>query len=149
MKFKHITDEELQSLFIVDPGVYDFEVTAASDRISKNGNEMIELKLKIWDKKGNERIVFDYLLEAMKFKLKHFAECVGLEDKYNSDEIEASDCIGKMGKVDIIIQQGQPNMSGGYYPDKNAVKDYVKSDKNMVQAQKANENLPFDDVMPF
>ena len=150
MRFKHLSDEELQSFFLAEPGIYDFEVIDAKDRVSKSGNEMIELKIKIWDKDGNQRVIFDYLLEAMKFKLKHFADCCGLTNKYKADEIGSLDCVGKSGKVDIIIQQGQPNPAGGYYPDKNSVKDYVQPDENVVQAKKVSNGEDFfNDDVPF
>jgi len=69
MKFKHKTEEELQSMFLLHEGTYQFVVTKAEDAMSKSNNEMIKLTLKIMDKAGREHTVYDYLLEAMEFKL--------------------------------------------------------------------------------
>ena len=151
MRFNPKSEEELQAMTLIDPGVYNFEVVAAKDRTSKSGNEMIELQLKLWDMQGHEKIVYDYLLEAMSFKLRHFAECTGLLDKYQAGELQALDCSGRQGKVEIVVQQGQKKPEGGYYPDKNSVKDYVKpngEEPKSATPANAEEDL-FGDSIPF
>ena len=135
MRFTPLSEEEIKESNLFEPGIYNFEVLEALDKISKSGNEMIELKIKIWDNNGKEKIIYDYLLEMMKFKLKHFSECVSLEDKYNDGGINANDCIGKSGELDLIIYVDKK----GRYADKNAVKDYiVNKDKNDI-----SDDIPF------
>jgi hypothetical protein len=102
-------------------GTYDFEVVNASDEVSKNGNDMIKLVLKVYDQSGRSQMVWDYLLEAMAEKLVHACEALGLNDRYDSGELDASDFDGKAGQVVLYIQKGQNG-----YADKNAVADYVK-----------------------
>jgi hypothetical protein len=133
MRFNPKSDSELNNYGFLDEGIYNFEVTEAKDRVSKNGNDMIEVKLKVWSKEGKEHIVFDYLLEAMAFKLKHFADTAGLAAKYEAGELSADDCLGKCGKVEIFLQPGNMRPEGGYYPDKNSVKDYVMTDKGATK----------------
>jgi hypothetical protein len=112
---------------------------------------MIELKLKIWDIDGSERIVFDYLLEAMGFKLRHFSKICNLLDKYESGVLAAEDCVGKSGNLELIVQQGQPRIDGGYYPSKNSVKDYVESQAvvHASEVQHQSEHPLLDDAIPF
>lgn len=152
MKFPPKTKEELAVMNLIAAGRYPFEIIAAKDTFSKSGNEMIAITLKIWDANNHERIVFDYLLEAMSFKLRHFAEATGLLEKYESGVLLASHCLGKSGYLDLIVQKDKT----GQYPDKNAVKDYVTPDEHSKPAPNYpttkpldQENPPFDDDIPF
>lgn len=151
MKINPKSDEELQSMNLIDPGIYSFEVASAKDKLSKSNNEMIELYLKVWDINGHERPIYDYLLEAMGFKLKHFAECAGLLDKYEAGEIKAFDCVGRQGKLELIIQSGQKKPDGSSYADKNSVKDYITSGGVIPNTAKTADEAPFqDDInIPF
>jgi hypothetical protein len=129
MKFAKKSDEELTMLNLIEPGTYDFEVIDAQDKVSRAGNDMISITLRIWDNHGRERQVYDYLLESFPVKLKHFAKVTGLLDKYELGEIVASDCLRRSGRVEVIIKPEEPNPSGGIYPAKNNVKDYLLPDK--------------------
>jgi hypothetical protein len=150
MKFLPKSDSELNNMNLIDPGIYPFEIVSASDKLSRNGNEMIEIKLKIWDSKGCEKIIFDYLLEAMSYKLKHFAESTGLIEEYEKGELIADDCIGKQGILELIIQKGKQKPDGGFYQDKNSVKDYFMTEKGAVKhAVSDAKSETFDDTMPF
>ncbi len=149
MRINPKSNEELQSLGLIEPGVYSFEVMNALDTVSKSGNDMIKLQLKVWDKSGAERIIFDYLLDAMAFKLRHFAESTGLLDKYNHGELLAEDCVHRCGKVELAIEKGSPKQDGGMYPDKNTVKDYVVSDETFVKTTQSKIDPAFDDSIPF
>ena len=164
MKFKPMTEDELIRASLLEPGVYPFEVMTAEDRISKTGNEMIELKLNVFGD-NQEAHVFDYLLEKMAFKLRHFAEATGLVADYERGALEALACINKMGYCKLGIDKGN-----GSFPPKNTVLDYLKpetsaapSGKNgLLEALKpdapkptsrlapaAAGDKPFDDDIPF
>lgn len=140
MKFTPKTNEELSELGLIKDGIYNFEVLESAQQLSKSGNEMIKVKLGVWDSKGVMRVIFDYLLEAMPHKLHHFCETTGLKDKYNIGELNAEDCLHKSGKVHITIEKGKEKSEGGFYPDKNSVKDYVKEDKKV---DLLNDEIPF------
>ena len=148
MKFSPKTDDEINALNLIEPGIYDFEVMDAKDKTSKSGNEMIELRLKVWDKNGLEHHIYDYLLEALAFKLKHFSKVSGLLVKYEHGTIFATDCIGKSGKVEVIIQKGQPNPNGGVYSDKNSIKDYIESSMPSSAVTKPKDDF-IDSELPF
>jgi hypothetical protein len=145
MKFQPKSESEIINAGLLEEGIYDFNVSYAEDKVSRAGKDMIELKLTVFDKEGKEKIIRDYLLEAMSFKLRHFCEVTGLIEKYNKGEFTADDCLGKSGKVSIKIQKGDVNPNGGFYPDKNSVKDYVKSELKQVENK---DNFESDDV-PF
>lgn len=146
MRFTPKTEAELNSFNLLEKGIYKFYVFEAKDRLSKSNKEMIELKLKI-ENEGREHYIFDYLLEAMGYKLRHFATCSGMLDKYETGELKASDCIAKKGYVEIIVQPGNMKPEGGYYPDKNAVKDYVVTGN--AASPIAAHAPEFSDDIPF
>ncbi len=140
MKFTPKTNEELSSIGLIKDGVYNFDVLEASDETSKSGNDMIKIKLGLWDERGVMRVIYDYLLEAMPHKLIHFCESTVGIDKYKSGELTAEDCVNKSGKVHITIEKGKEKPEGGLYPDRNSVKDYVKEDKTNDHL---NDEIPF------
>ena len=150
MRFTPKTDEEIARDNCWPAGEYDFEVTKAEDAVSKtSGAEMIHLKLLCYDQDGRQKIVDDYLMEKMAFKVKHFAQAVGLVDCYQQGLLTAEHCGSRNGRVLLIIQEDK----SGKYPPKNAVKDYVPaggSDKpqesdedNGAPVDDKSDNLPF------
>lgn len=155
MKYQPITSEEAkQAQFkLLEPGVYDFEIISAQDKTSKSGNEMIELKLKVFDSNGNSSHVFDYLLpEKMAYKFRHCCEAIEIIDKYEGGELVADDFIGGTGEVKIKIDKNKD----ANYPDKNAVVDYLgkrsKEERETtaknhgIKKKKASEEL--NDAIP-
>jgi len=143
MNFDPKSEQELLEELVVPAGRYPYEVYKAEDTVSKKtGNEMIKLHIKFWDNKGKVHNVFDYLLSSMMFKLIHFAETTGLGDKYKSGNLEASDCIGKAGICEIVIQQADDK-----FPMRNAVKDYV-ADAGIKKPEKVEEDFVDSDI-PF
>ncbi len=128
MKFTPKTDEQLSSENLMPEGVYPFEVLEASNQTSKAGNSMIKLKLSVYCGES-PRIVFDYIMEKMPFKLKHFCRVTNQLQRYNAGTLEAQDCAGKCGNVQIAIEE----TTG--FPSKNVVKDYVM---NQDQIDKVN-----------
>jgi hypothetical protein len=120
MKFKPVSEEELSRDDLIPKGKYDFEVKFAEDAVSKSsGDDMIKLTLTVFDQHGSKRLVWDYLIETVPWKLRHFCEATGLEKKYESGELTAEDCIGKSGKLEIAIDNKSKD-----FPPKNVVRDY-------------------------
>ncbi len=114
--------EKAQAEFSLWPkGTYDFEVAEATDEESSKGNDMVKLKLWIYNEDGKKRTVFDYLMPQMEFKLRHACEAMGLLPQYESGDLQAADFQDQTGKCVIYIKKG----SNGYQ-DQNAVADYVK-----------------------
>ena len=115
------TDRELATANLFPAGEYDFEVVDAKDTVSKAGNDMIVLNLRVYDGMGSSRFVYDYLLDQMAYKVKHAAEACGLLKDYESGKLDAASFVGKTGRVKLTIQASKDPQ----YDDKNVVKDYV------------------------
>jgi hypothetical protein len=121
MKFDPKTEEDLKRETLLDPGTYDFEVMKSEDAVSKNsGKEMIAITLRLFSDRG-ERTVRDWLMPSMGFKLRHFAETTGLLSKYYAGTMNANDCLGRTGKVILVIKDSEQ------YGPQNNVKDYEKA----------------------
>lgn len=149
MNFSPKTEEELQSALLLPKGEYLFCVKGAENAVSKRGNEMIKLSISTWDNDAKEYFLYDYLLESMPGKLKHFCDAVGLENLYSKGALSAHDCVNKEGVLLIDVEGGQLRPEGGNYPPKNVIKDYIKMrDEKKPVATKSSDFSGFDDDIP-
>lgn len=151
MNFSPKTQAEIDAMGLMKAGSYPFQVKNAKDKMSKNGNEMIELTLEVFDQEGRAFNIFDYLLESMPGKLFGFCTTTGLEQKYHAGSLEAGDCIGKSGYAEIEVQKGKENPQGGTYPDKNNVKKYIVKPAGSIPSvyQSGTGKAEFDEDVPF
>lgn len=149
MKFEPKTEKEVEEAGLWAAGEYDFEVVDAEDAQSKKGNDMIAMKLRIYNNDGNYKTVQDWLLESVAYKLRHFAYGTGLEVAYDAGTLNASDVRGATGRLKLIVK---PAADG--YPAKNSVADYLlpKSAANGATRPSGDprpEPPPLDDEIPF
>jgi len=126
MQFQPKTEAEIKAANLLPEGVYDFEVFDAVDKVSKSGNDMIELHLKVFTDDGSTRQMRDWILESFAHKLRHFCEACGLTKQYEAGALTANDCIGMAGKVRVVQQTRE-----GYDPQ-NSVKDYIVPEAGSV-----------------
>lgn len=117
-------------------GVYDFEIKGATDKKSKaSGNDMTELRLRIFDADLNETTVWDYLLytDEQASKLRGCCEAIGILPKYESGTLEAGDFETGVGQVKIKVQ---PAKDG--YEEKNVVSYYLarRSPEEIAKVEK-------------
>lgn len=142
MQFQPLSESEVLNL--LPEGEYDFLVENAEDKVSKSGNDMIKLNLAIWDNQNIKHVVFDYLLAQLMYKVKHFADATGLQDKYESGGYLASDCLNKTGRCKIVIQED----NNSSYPPKNVIKDYMKGKEDSQLKLGAKDEF-IDSDLPF
>lgn len=151
-RFNPKTDEEInaiQNQALLPDGVYSFFVKGIEEQVSKTGNQMLKLRLLVIGHDKSERYINDFLLitDKMIFKLKHFCETIGFEKEYLAGMFDLRQCINRSGRARIGIQKGSAKEDGsGYYPDKNAVKDYVTI--NLVKPTKASVAAPIATADP-
>lgn len=132
---------------IISEGDYDFQVSMAVEKISKSGNEMIELILDVYDQDGNKYKVWDYLVSTPKalFKIKNFCEAVGLGDKFKSNELTADECVDMHGRCHVGVRPAT-----GEYKESNNVDYYIESKAKLapVSNEKPVDDLEDSDI-PF
>ena len=136
--FRPMTDEELDTFPVLEDGIYDFEVLKSERKTSKSGNPMAELKIQVWENStGKINSLFDYLVFSdvpyTRRKIKHFCSAVGLQEQYSNSSLP-EDLSGLCGKLELGTQDGQPKPTGGTYPRKNVVVDYVAAEQAAVKA---------------
>lgn len=105
-------------------GEYDFSVYDASEETSDAGNEQIKLTLHVLNRDGQRRTVFDYLVntEKAQWKIRHFAEAVGVARQYETGELQVADIVSREGRCKLRVKPAQ-----GQYQAQNAVEDYLGS----------------------
>ncbi len=150
MRFTPKTEAQVSSGGLFPAGSYDFEVVEAKDTISKSSNnEMLALQIAIYDPQGHSKRVFDYLLdtENAAYKLRHFAEAIGMLAAYATGELRAEDCMGRTGRCKVNIQKDKT----GQYTDKNTISDYIleKTNGNAAAAKTSKTETTEDDQIPF
>lgn len=143
MKFAPKTEQELYNL--LPAGIYDCEVMEAEDKVSTAGNDMIAMRLSVFDKDGKRHTVKDYLMEKLAYKLRHAAYAFGLSEDYEKGTLEGIDMQGKAGKVKIKITRDPE----GKYPDKNEVVDYIVPPEGAKTVTKAQRDATLGDQIPF
>lgn len=119
MEFSPKTEREIRDAMVLPAGEYDFEVAEAEDKTSKNGNEMIELQLRVFGEDGGARMVKDWLLPTFELKLNRFCRAVGLSDAYETGTLDAFACKQMSGKLKLGVEDSAE------YGKQNRVKDYV------------------------
>lgn len=125
MRITPITSEEANEQSVGEPwpsGEYDFMVNEATETISQAGNEQIKLVLHVFNRQGQQRIVFDYLSSASKsqWKVRHFAEAVGMVRQYETGDMPVLDMLSRPGRLKLRVKPAE-----GQYSAQNAVNDYI------------------------
>ena len=143
---KQAAEAALLATGLFPRGDYPFEIVKATDTHSKAGNEMIELQVRVFDKNDRSRVIRDWLLEGefTSFKVRHFAEAIGMLPQYEKGELKAEDLEGKTGTCKVRIKKDKK----GLYPDQNSISDYI----NPTAAKKLVQSVAdpaLDDEIPF
>lgn len=163
MKFEYKTQEQLEAdRPKLKQGEASFEIKKASEKVSKNGNDMIELLVQVWDADGTTASIFDYLLPQAAYKIKALCDSVGKPDWYGENaELSAIDLIGEGGKCFLKMQKSKDpqyadRMQIGYYikhelSTAEATHDFMKKedDTKSTVTKPLQNNDGFDDDLPF
>jgi len=132
---------------LIDDGEYDFDVSAAEACVSKfdEGEEQIQISLRIYCEKG-ATFLNQWLSPKKTWKIKQFALCTGMEDKFKAGKLLAEDCLGKAGRVKI----GRYEKVGVW---RNCVFAYLESDQpvkdRLAEFRAATKSAEKDPDIPF
>lgn len=144
MRFEPISEENLRKEYpVLEQGMGDFEVLSAIEKKSKAGNDMIELKIKAWDCNGTEGLIFDYLVSNVQWKLLQFLKGVGLQDLYETGQIDPKSFVGLCGKIKIISKKDNEGK------DRNAIGEYVEKTSKPKSSDPIPDFDPDEDVPDF
>ncbi len=148
---------EIERFSLAKEGYYPGFIEDSTDKISKSGNSMMEMQLRLYKEDGSSFSFTDYLVFNPKtmWKVVNCAESSGTIKEYNERKFCSEVVKNKKVKVWVGIQEGQlipdeklnGKPSGSKYPDKNVAKDYLKQDQELLGV-KENETFS-DDEIPF
>jgi hypothetical protein len=152
MQFTPKSREALAESSLIPKGTYDFECVKGEEKRSGKGNDMFVLDLKIWLEDGSVRFLTDWILPEFDMglaKLLAFCDAAGMSELYDAGDLNATDCVGKAGKV--VVSQKKDKDSGEL---RNKVVDYKRAGAEQVTPKRA-ESKPgemateADDDIPF
>ena len=101
-------------------GEWEAEILSAEDRVSQNGNPMLELMLRVFGAEGEEYAVQDWVTATprMQWKIRHLCESAHVQ--YERDELPPDDFMGRNVRVKITINEdakwGKQNRVADYLP---------------------------------
>ena len=133
-----------QANTLIRKGEYDLEFAVVEQTKSKKGADMWKLTVKVWPG-GGVRTVFDYIVFPQGlWRLKQIAAACGLQDKFDSGEMETSDIQGKSARGAVDIKEDKE------FGDKNIITRYLPQDAGAPGPVAHNENgAPEGDDLPF
>lgn len=159
MKYTPYSEAQIQSMNVMDEGIYIFEVLEVhvTDKYNnplrdKNGIDMAKLKLLVWDNENRERIVYTFISGDINFayKLRHYAQTLGLIADYESGSLDIQRTQGKSGKAIIVIKKGslKTDGSGEIWPDRNDVKDFIVGNTPIIVPPNGSFTAPAPQMPP-
>lgn len=119
MQFTPKSRDELRPT--LPDGEYSATVIKAEDTVSKRGNDMIALTLRIYGDTGNV-LANDWLIPnaAGMWKVFNFCEAANKMDRYNDGDLTANDCLN----AEVIVKVKTEAQEG--FDPQPRIKDYLK-----------------------
>lgn len=162
MEFQPKTRKEIESDLVLQPGIYDFECVKAEETVSKSGNQMLAIEIRVFKPDGSTTNMRDWLLpiDGMPMeKLLNFCDSVGLSGAFESGKLSAHDLIKRTGVVKTFVKEdpeyGMQARVANYIPYED---DPTVEKKNPIGKQdaaigpgrgKAMQQMQADDEIPF
>ena len=138
MKFNVLSDAELaKKRCVIVEGEADFTIERVEEKVSKRGNDMFEIQLKVWDKNGTDGSVRDYIVSTAEWKIHQLCDAINEPSLYKSGEIKPDLLEGKSGRCAIILDK----TDRGEYPKVKMYLSYVDPMKRIeTMIKKPDEN---------
>lgn len=123
----------------IEPGIHPARIENAVEAVSKSGNEMLKLEIKVGPLTFNNWVVFT---EKNQRNVLEFADSVGIKTDVDTLTIEPPDIIGRTGRVVIGPGERVSEKTGLPYLE---IKSWVRRD---IKTAAIATDLQ-DDVIPF
>jgi hypothetical protein len=112
LRFNPVITEQKSNDYSLNKGKGTWNVLFAQEKISKSGNEMIELTLELKDCKGKTGKIFEYLLvsnDKSLWKTENFFKSAGKPEIYSSGAFGAGECMQLSGQCEIDNEENSFN----------------------------------------
>lgn len=114
MAFRYNPKDAVQCF---QPGEYEAAVESVKEKVSKAGNDMLEVVFKVFNG-ASEQLVWDYISNPKTlFKLKKIARAFGREQEFDAGEFNLEQHVGQVLTVELSIESDD-------FGDKNRVVAY-------------------------
>jgi len=136
MGIKHTYSGEDQKFDVLAAGTYPATIISAVEKVSKSGNDMIEL---ILETKGGNHI-YDYLVfvENAAFRVDAFISAIGKAPQKGKEvELTADELVGVELNIEVEIEP-----ANGSYAAKNKVARYIAVGESIPKDDDGSD-LPF------
>ncbi len=157
MLFPQMTDEEIDAPIglysLLKPGLVDFVITDAEEKISEAGNPMLVVNLECSDSTGKSTIK-DYIVftEKSKWKVSSFFKSIGLRDSLKQGMINVSllkgmNGICEIGQEEVLDKKTQKvktyNKIKRYVFDESELENLKLVKKEETFKEQFNDDVPF------
>ena len=132
---------EEQALGLLEKGDYEAWVRIVEIKTAQSGVKYFVFTMDVYDKNGNPHTIIDWM--TLPYKIKHFYEATGMEDKYQSYKLNPADCVGKNVGVRIGIQKASEKNPR----TRNQIYDYIKLKHDDVSHNPVGNINHFDDPL--
>ena len=129
---------------VIPAGHYEAFVQSCEEKTSKNGNEMFEVRWKVYADEGRELIISDYIVSPkMIWKLKKLCRLWGLMENFEAGSVSPEDILGNSAMVEVKVDPPK-----GGYDEKNSIKGYAPlpdgtTPKRSAEPAKTSDDVPF------
>lgn len=133
MKITPKTDKEISEKGLLSEGFYNYEIIKEDCGVSQSGIPRIHLTLRVKDRDGKEKLIWDDLCDWRDKTTKEFCYNQELSEQYENGELPDSGYVKKFGRVHVIVKPSSVDKNGKLWNAKNEVSQY----------------LPFSDVADY
>ena len=142
MTFNYDPDKAEEKNFICLPnGDYEIEIVNVEQKVSKAGNDMLELTINAYDEEGKKVQIFDYIVNPSGlWKLKKICDASSIEF---TGEIEEQNLVGISMMAKVTVRKATDK-----YPERNQIADYLtgiaKTESATITKQQVEDvEVPF------
>jgi hypothetical protein len=122
-------------------GTYNFVITNAVERTSKNNDPMIAIEIEI---KNNDQTYmlrdFVVVVPKMLWRLKQLCKSIGID--FMKGKISDSELLGKKGDVEVVLQETED------YGPQNRISRYIEK-ITLDDSDDKDDSENTDDDLPF
>jgi hypothetical protein len=138
-------DAEEKKFICLPSGEYEIEINEVVQKVSKAGNDMLELTITAYAEDGSKVRLFDYIVNGKGlWKLKALCKATGIDF---DGTLEEQLLVGKRMKAKIDLRKATEQ-----YPEKNQIAEYLYSTVAPKQEEPKRVRMPSvppEDDIPF
>lgn len=125
---KDPSDIQTSAFNVISEGEGYFRVNEVIEKVSRKGNDMLQVTHQLWNDKGEKTLYVQYIIanEYASDNIYQILLAAGRPDLYPAQgAISPETLLGLKGKCMIATEQGQMRDDGSNYPDRSKIKYFI------------------------